>query len=524
MGAKWVEQMWAWDKLQHINEEISELEKKVEALEAWEKIEGNFVLSLSANMPNISDVPDDEKSDFKQTYLLLQRSKNKLAYLKLQKAELNISPRDKEDINAVNKKTFNEIKNSLTWELAKEIAEKPRDNLTVEDIYRMKEAGVDLATVFLKNRLSNTPYSKDNIKEGDAIIVDFAKNEDAHRLIGAWDLLPIDVTKVKINWVEGEYKNSPRPWFYNGNKYLAIYDWYTIDIVSTQEIDPETNKDQIAHYDSAHFDRFSKFRQWSIKTYLYSNLDKSELTFESEWDLRIFKKLSWKRFEKNFELKQDIEGNYSVNLKEWKLSDMFSMTNYLRNTDNAKEYLNWKSTHEKYKNILKKYAEQYSVPVEILTHLIYKENSGWNVNAKNGSSSAYWLGQFTEGTWNDTRKRIRRNWGWDIWPHWFPNWDKQIQATAELLAHNRAIKDCTWQEAVAYHNTWLWILSSSRSDILHVAWINGVISNKIPGVRIVGTSIVEGRNNISPEIYFTAAVAYYNDISYSEAESYRYKV
>ncbi len=528
MGAdtRWPEWMGAWEKLQNINEEISQLEQKIQALEAGEKIEASFIDVLTTKLPDPKDVPDDEKLDFKQTYALLQNAKIRLENLRLKKVELSVKvPGQKEnDIQVTKEKSFDEIKKSLKWNLAKEIAEKPRDDLSVEDIYRMKQAGVDLATVFLKNRLNNSSYSKKEVKIGDAIIVDFAKNEDAHRLIGAGDLLPIEVTKVKINWVEWEYKNNPRPGFYNGNKYLPIYDGYTIDIVSTQKLDSETNKDQLASYDSAHFDRFSKYREWSIKTYLYSNLDKSELNFDNKGDLEVFKKLSWGRFEKNFEMKQELDWSYNLILKSGKLSDVFSMTNYLRNTDNAKEFLNWKSTHEKYKSSLTKYAEKYSVPVEILTHLIYKENSRWYINAKNGSSSAYGLGQFIKSTWNDSRIRIRRNGGGDIWSHGIPNAEVQIQATAELLAHNRAQKDCTWQEAVAYHNTGLWILSSSRSNILHVASINGVISNKIPWVRVVGTNIVGGKNIISPDKYFTAAVAYYNDISYSKAESYRYKV
>ena len=335
MGANWSEkfwprvdeQMWAWERLSDVNEKISEVEKKIEGLKAWVDIEWRKINSLENSLSKISDAEKEaDWDDYTKTFQMLQRAKALLVELQIEKAWL--------ESNISEKSWFEDIQNSLTWKLAEDLEWKTRDELTAEDIHRLKESWEDLASVFLK--IDGKSYSRDTVKEWDVVTVDYWKNEHAHKLIWAWDLLPRKVSKVKINWVEWEYQNKPRPWFYAWGKYLAIYDWYTIDIVSTQELNQETDKAKIAEYNNAHLSRFAKFRKWSIQNELTTKLEESEMNLESKGDVLILKGLIWDRFMKDFTVQDDSEWNFTIKANDWDFKNNLSAVIWSRKDETIK--------------------------------------------------------------------------------------------------------------------------------------------------------------------------------------------
>ncbi len=153
---------------------------------------------------------------------------------------------------------------------------------------------------------------------------------------------------------------------------------------------------------------------------------------------------------------------------------------------------NW-TNHEKYLSAINEASSKYWVPSWAIIQLIYHENRSWNPNIKAPWSSAYWLWQMINSTWNT-----------------YGEWDRnnprdQLMATARYMKHIQENKNCSWEEVLAYYNTWEWIMLWGV-DIDNYYNLNPAISNKILNLP---------RNNKN---YFIWAVAYYNDISFNEAK------
>ena len=159
------------------------------------------------------------------------------------------------------------------------------------------------------------------------------------------------------------------------------------------------------------------------------------------------------------------------------------------------EYMwNW-TRHEKYISSINAAASKYGVPSWAIIQLIYHENRTWNPNIKAPWSSAYGLWQMINSTWNT-----------------YGEWDRnnpadQLMATAKYMKHIQENKNCSWEEVLAYYNTWEWIMSW-RVDINTYYNLNPAITNKIPW------GLWRSDKN-----YFIWAVAYYNDISFDMAKT-----
>lgn len=152
-------------------------------------------------------------------------------------------------------KIFEQIKN---WEkisdeqIKKEIAEilrnKNRENFSNSDLLTLRKKWIDIASLTLINK--NIPEKDVNsaeIKEWDSFVVNFGKNNSLAKRTGAGDILPPTVRVVKINGVEAERSNSPRPGYYSidekwKKKYQPIYDWYNIEIIKTGQATEEDKK------------------------------------------------------------------------------------------------------------------------------------------------------------------------------------------------------------------------------------------------------------------------------------------
>lgn len=93
---------------------------------------------------------------------------------------------------------------------------------------------------------SFSTVSRDTLKSMDSFIVNFGENKNLNNVIGAGDILPATVSRVKINGVEGERKNTQRPGYYDvkTGKYLPIYDGDKIEIMdNTGKVDEKVEKD-----------------------------------------------------------------------------------------------------------------------------------------------------------------------------------------------------------------------------------------------------------------------------------------
>lgn len=79
---------------------------------------------------------------------------------------------------------------------------------------------------------------------GMRLIVDFGGNPAINSAVGAGDILPDEVDRVKINGTEGVKKLDPRPGFYDAktDRYLPIFDGYSIEILSSEELTDEDRK------------------------------------------------------------------------------------------------------------------------------------------------------------------------------------------------------------------------------------------------------------------------------------------
>ena len=156
---------------------------------------------------------------------------------------------------------------------------------------------------------------------------------------------------------------------------------------------------------------------------------------------------------------------------------------------------NWtRNTHEQYMNEINAAAVEFWVPSWAIIQLIYHENRWWNPRIKAVWSSAYGLWQMIDDTW----RRF-----WNGWNRHDPG--DQLMATAKYMKYLKETKNCSWEEVLAYYNTWEGIFTWKINLNLYYR-LNTPIVNKIPAWT-----------TRSREAYFTWAVAYYNGISYSEA-------
>jgi len=116
------------------------------------------------------------------------------------------------------------------------------EELKASDALFLKKKGVDLANLFLVTDTNPTSsVSRDAIKEKDNFIVNFWENKNINAVIGAGDILPPTVSRVRINGVEGERKHFPRPGYYDAKgKYLPIFDGDKLEVVKIGEVDEKT--------------------------------------------------------------------------------------------------------------------------------------------------------------------------------------------------------------------------------------------------------------------------------------------
>ncbi len=123
-------------------------------------------------------------------------------------------------------KTKEDIQKILKW--------KNTETYSNSDLLTLRKKNIDIASLTLVNNQNADLEVKSNeLKSGDSFTVNFGSNPSLRDRTGAGDILPPSVRNIKINGVECERKNTPRPGYYDAQwKYQKILDGYTIEIIS----------------------------------------------------------------------------------------------------------------------------------------------------------------------------------------------------------------------------------------------------------------------------------------------------
>jgi len=167
------------------------------------------------------------------------------------------------------KKTFGDMQKSENPEVQALLAETSFEEVAPSKLLLLREKGIDIASFLLINRKKPTlKPSAENIGAGDEFVVHFGKNEDVNNLIGAGDILPVNVTQIEINGQLGSRRYSPRPGYYTDQgSYLPIYEGFKVKIVEkktmeevTKDVEAEKNAknswmDKVKEYEKLAYQR-----------------------------------------------------------------------------------------------------------------------------------------------------------------------------------------------------------------------------------------------------------------------------
>jgi len=159
---------------------------------------------------------------------------------------------------------------------------------------------------------------------------------------------------------------------------------------------------------------------------------------------------------------------------------------------------------EDFNSEMLKILEEYNIPYYIVANLIDKENCWWDPDRKSEYSSAYWLSQTTNDTWDFLSKKIK----WKV--------DRNspldhIRIICANIMHIKKTKQCSYEEVYWYYNTWLNVKNiSNRTLKSYIAW-NTPIRNKIP---------LNKKDNVTPEIFWRSAIAYYTSKNYYQVDHF----
>ncbi len=172
---------------------------------------------------------------------------------------------------------------------------------------------------------------------------------------------------------------------------------------------------------------------------------------------------------------------------------------------NKSQLIETEKTVEWYKNAAQQIARWKWIPEDIYVNLVNKENRRWNPTIKNPKSTAYGLTQIIDGTWNRP----------SVWK-WLDRYDPidQLIAWANYLSYIKNYKNCSWEEATAFYNTWEWFDKDSLDPISDtvLSWNLESIVWQIPWMY--GKSALELSGQVTKQQYFKAASAYYSWIDY----------
>lgn len=190
----------------------------------------------------------------------LKEAKNEIEQRKIQE-QIVVTKRSKVRMEGLNNLQEGKPERKEGKEIRSILAGKTTENYLGSDLHMLHKRGVDIANLTLVKE-SNPSEAADSKKmeTGNTFIVNFGGNESLARKIGAGDILPPEVTEVKINGVKCERRETPRPWYYNDSmkpSYQKIYDGYKIEITSKKD---SLTQDEIKTAENAAEKRWRKIR------------------------------------------------------------------------------------------------------------------------------------------------------------------------------------------------------------------------------------------------------------------------
>lgn len=372
------------------------------------------------------------------------------------------------------------------------IEKKDLSNITAWEIYSLRQAWYDLSKLFL---IWWWEVSKETMKVWDKFTVNFWWNQSLNAQIWAWDILDFKkFDKVKVNGVVWTRKFAPRPWYYEDNgRYLAIFDNYEVEILSEKEFSQEESQEA----EEAFKNRYKEIRHPEVILNLLEQLKSSWNA--SEIKLDWFTKYDMEEvvvpyFDKY--LSKELREKITFDKETWKISSRNNQGVYELIKSSLKYENLWK-WYEKYKEIVYEVAKENGIAPEDLINLVNHENWKWDPMATVPWSSAYWLCQLTNDSWNYYGKWLDRN-----------NPRDQLTAACRCLNNILRVKRCPMQIAMWYYNTWMWVMNVGIDTIKKFARLNPAISRRIPS-----------NVHLTHKAYFTAAVSYYSDISFERASA-----
>lgn len=288
------------------------------------------------------------------------------------------------------------------------------EKLKASDILLLKAKGVDLSNLLLVPVGVDPTKStnRDFIEKGEHknFIVNFGENKNINHVIGAGDILPPTITRVKINGVEGERKYTPRPGYYDikTGRYLPIFDGDKLEVVKIGAVDEKGLKEAS---DSE--------TKWLLARRIDDMIENGGKALSG--------------------LQEDIslEAEAQKEIEETK-KRREKYAHY--NPENKNRFL------ETFGEVLDRETLKYGIPRDMLVNNLFeKENRTFDPFIKNPGSSAHGLGQIIDGTWKSISYRIGRRLD-------RMNPEDQIIATCEYLNYIKNFRSCSWGEAIVYYH------------------------------------------------------------------------
>lgn len=144
-------------------------------------------------------------------------------------------------------------------------------------------------------------------------------------------------------------------------------------------------------------------------------------------------------------------------------------------------------------------AKENSIPEKIFVNLINKENRKWDPTIVNKNSWAFWLAQMIPSTWKNYSDWLDKN-----------NPKDQLTGWARFFSHIKDKNNCSWEEAVAFYNTWENFDRNSNSKVPnnYIKWNLKSIVWQNPKYKWKNASELYWK--VTKKEYFDAAVKYYN--------------
>lgn len=121
--------------------------------------------------------------------------------------------------------------------VAKILAGKDVKNYYASDLLSLKRRGVDIVPLLLADPYSpDRPITWAGLNQSQRLFVNFWSNPNLEGTIGAWDILPPDITVISVGGNIGIRREEPRPGYYGENWLVSIRHGDTIQIVEKRSL------------------------------------------------------------------------------------------------------------------------------------------------------------------------------------------------------------------------------------------------------------------------------------------------